>query len=147
MDYISMILIALVLTAQVTLFVLFFLEKRHSKRRYNAILQYIDRRIDASDCREEIESDIKKQFASFEKKTEERFLRNESVYDERFARHHDAIVETKRFVSEQVNGLLLDYTQAQEAANKVNEFATGLASIFDYDPIEAMKRNRQREAS
>ena len=50
-------------------------------------------------------------------------------------------------MSEQVKGLLLDYTQAQEAADKVNEFATGLASIFDYDPLVAIKKGRNKEAS
>lgn len=143
MDYISMILFLLVLSAQVTMFVLFFLEKKRVQRRFDAFLQYIDRRFEAADFREEIEEMIE----ASGKKVEEQFKVREAVYDERFARHHDAIVETKRSVSEQVNNLLLDYTQAQEAANKVNEFATGLAAIFDYDPIEAMKRNRQREAS
>lgn len=38
--------------------------------------------------------------------------------------------------------LRLDYAQAREAAGKVNTFAQGLANIFDYDPIEALRKSR-----
>lgn len=147
MDLISMILLTVVLVAQIVLFVLFFLEKRYVNHRFSAMLQYIDRKVEDADCREEIEESVDDMLSAFGEKVDERFKRQDEVNAERFKRHHDAIIETRNTVSEQVKGLLLDYTQAQEAADKVNEFATGLASIFDYDPLVAIKKGRNKEAS
>lgn len=39
--------------------------------------------------------------------------------------------------------LQLDYQEAQKAASRVNDFASGLASIFDYDPIAQLKKARE----
>ena len=147
MDIISMILLTVVLVAQIVLFVLFFLEKRYVNHRFSAMLQYIDRKVEDADCREEIEESVNDMLDAFGEKINERFERQDEVNAERCKRHHDAIIETRNAVSEQVKGLLLDYTQAQEAADKVNEFATGLASIFDYDPLVAIKKGRNKEAS
>ena len=147
MDFISMILLAVVLVAQIVLFVLFFLEKRYVNHRFSAMLQYIDRKVEDADCWEEVEENVNDLLDAFGEKINERFKRQDEVNAERFKRHNDAIIETRNAVSEQVKGLLLDYTQAQEAADKVNEFATGLASIFDYDPLVAIKKGRNKEAS
>lgn len=147
MDIISMILLTVVLVAQIVLFVLYFLEKRYVNHRFSAMLQYIDRKVEDADCRDEVEENVNDLLDAFGEKINDRFKQQDSVNEERFKRHHDAIIETRNTVSEQVKGLLLDYTQAQEAADKVNEFATGLASIFDYDPLVAIKKGRNKEAS
>ena len=147
MYYLSTILSAVALLAQIVLFVLFFLEKRYVNHRFSAMLQYIDRKVEDADCRVEVEENVNDLLDAFGEKINERFKRQDEVNAERFKRHHDAIIETRNAVSEQVKGLLLDYTQAQEAADKVNEFATGLASIFDYDPLVAIKKGRNKEAS
>lgn len=39
--------------------------------------------------------------------------------------------------------LQLDYLEAQKAASRVNDFASGLANIFDYDPVAQLKRARE----
>lgn len=39
--------------------------------------------------------------------------------------------------------LQLDYHEAQKAASRVNDFASGLANIFDYDPVAQLKRARE----
>jgi predicted Holliday junction resolvase-like endonuclease len=146
MAVIAIILLTIVLVAQIVLFILYFLEKRYVNHRFSAMLQYIDRKVEDADCREEIEESVDDILDAFGEKINERFKQQDEVNAERFKRHHDAIIETRNAVSEQVNGLLLDYTQAQEAANKVNDFASGLSSIFDYDPMEAIRRNRNKEA-
>jgi len=43
-----------------------------------------------------------------------------------------------------VSGLSLDYSQARAAAKHINDYATGLMNIFDYDPMD-MARNRRAE--
>lgn len=136
MDFISMILLTVVLLAQIVLFVLFFLEKRYVNHRFSAMLQYIDRKVEDADCREEIEKSVGDMLDAFGEKSNESFKRQTEVID-----------EFKNTVNAQVGRIALDYTEAQQAADKVNEFATGLASIFDYDPLVAIKKGRIKEAS
>ena len=136
MDFISMILLMVVLVAQIVLFALFFLEKRYVNNRFSAMLQYIDRKVEDADCREEIEESVDDMLSAFGEKIDERFKRQTEVID-----------EFKNTVNDQIGGISLDYAEAQQAADKVNEFATGLASIFDYDPLVAIKKGRKKEAS
>lgn len=136
MDIISMILLTVVLVAQIVLFVLFFLEKRYVNHRFSAMLQYIDRKVEDADCQEEVEETVDDMLDAFGEKINERFKRQTEVID-----------EFKNTVNAQVGRIALDYTEAQQAADKVNEFATGLASIFDYDPLVAIKKGRNKEAS
>ena len=147
MDIICMIRLTVVLVAQIVLFVLYFLEKRYVNHRFSTMLQYIDRKVEDSDCREEVEENVNDLLDAFGKEIDERFNQRDALNEERYQRHQYAIIETRNTVSEQVKGLLLDYTQAQEAPDKVNEFATGLASIFDYDPLVAIKKGRNKEAT
>lgn len=135
MDFISMILLMVVLVAQIVLFALFFLEKQYVNHRFSAMLQYIDRKVEDADCREEIEESVDDMLSAFGEKIDERFKRQTEVID-----------EFKNTVNEQIGGIALDYAEAQQAADKVNEFATGLASIFDYDPLVAIKKGRKKEA-
>ena len=136
MDFISMILLTVVIVAQIVLFVLFFLEKRYVNHRFSAMLQYIDRKVGDADRREEIEESVDDMLNAFGEKINERFKRQTEVID-----------EFKNTVNAQIGGIALDYAEAQQAADKVNEFATGLASIFDYDPLVAIKKGRNKEAS
>lgn len=136
MDIISMILLAVVLVAQIVLFVLYFLEKRYVNHRFSAMLQYIDRKVEDADCREEVEGIFDEMLGDFGEKIDERFKRQTEVID-----------EFKNTVNTQIGEITLDYAEAQQAADKVNEFATGLASIFDYDPLVAIKKGRNKEAS
>ena len=41
-----------------------------------------------------------------------------------------------------ISGLELDYKEAQEAANSVNDYASSLMNIFNFDPMEAEKKAR-----
>lgn len=135
MDYLSVILLTVVLLAQIVLFVLYFLEKRYVNHRFSAMLQYIDRKVADADCRDEIEEYVDDLLDAFGEKN-----------NERFKRMGEAIHEFENGVTEKVKALAVDYTEAQQAANKVNDFASSLASIFDYDPLEAVKRGRTKEA-
>jgi hypothetical protein len=136
MDIISMILLTVVLVVQIVLFTLYFLERRYTNRRFDAMLQYIDRKVEDADCREEIKESVDDMLNAFGEKINERFKRQTEVID-----------EFKNTVNAQIGGIALDYAEAQQAANKVNDFASSLASIFDYDPIQAIQRGRNKEAS
>lgn len=43
----------------------------------------------------------------------------------------------------EVEGLRLDYREAQNAASQINDYAGHLASIFSYDPLEERRKNRK----
>ena len=135
MDVISMILLAIVLVAQIVLFVLYFLEKRYVNHRFSAMLQYIDRKVKDADCREEIEESVDDMLDAFGEKINERFeVQTENIN------------EFKKTVNSQIVKITLNYAEAQQAADKVNDFASSLASIFDYDPIKAIQKGRKKEA-
>lgn len=127
MDLITIILFTVVLVAQIVLFALFFAEKRRSDRRHVAMLDYVDTSVDGSaNCMGEEMAEFKE---CLKKEMEGRFC------------------DIEKDVFDKMSTLTLDYSQAQTAANKVNDFASSLASIFDYDPIRAIQKGRNKEAS
>lgn len=56
------------------------------------------------------------------------------------------IKEQEEKNAETLNSLKLDYSQAQQAANRINDFGGCLANIFDYDPLKAIQKGRRTEA-
>ena len=151
MDIISMILLTVVLVVQIVLFTLYFLEKRYTNRRFDAMLQYIDRKVEDADCREEIEEFVDDKLDTFSKNVNERFSATSRViagnYEEVLNVCKKAFEQQDTNIDKRFEVLALDYSEAQQAANKVNDFASSLASIFDYDPIQAIQRGRNKEAS
>lgn len=124
MEYLCVILLTAVILTQIVLFVLYFWEKRYVNHRFSAMLQYIDRKVEDV-CRLD---DVNELLDCFRKQIDERF-KNQSEE-----------------ISTRIDSLVVSYDEAQQAANKVNDFASSLASIFDYDPLEAIKRGREKEA-
>lgn len=151
MDLITIILFAVVLVAQIVLFVLYFLEKRHVKHRFSAMLQYIDRKAEDADCRAEVEDNVNELLDDFDKKIRERFVVTNKAISENYTEVLNVCKKAFETQDEKIENrfktLEIDYTQAQTAANKVNDFASSLASIFDYDPIRAIQKGRNKEAS
>ena len=133
MEIVSMILLAVVVFAMIAMFVLFFLEKRRSNQRYMAMLQYVDRSAESVDtnciyaAKELIDQYAKK------------------IMDEILHSVNQTISEQNVKVQEQLQTLLLDYSQAQAAADRINDFGASLANIFDYDPVKAIQKGRKKE--
>lgn len=150
MEIISMILLAIVLVAQIVLFVLYFLEKRYVNHRFSAMLQYVDRKIEDTDYRDETAGYVKDMLDGFSKKFDERFAATDKKISENYSEVLNvcktAFETQDKRIDERFNLISLDYSEAQQAANKVNDFASSLASIFDYDPIQAIQRGRKKEA-
>ena len=130
-----------VLAAQIVLVVLFFAEKKRSDRRYQAMLDYMHRYV------EDVASSLETQIV--EEKTD-----SIAKMDEALRRQHDDMIA--RFnkvdakfenVDSNYKNLEMDYSQAQDAAKRINDFGSSLASIFDYDPMQAIRKGRTKEAS
>ena len=55
---------------------------------------------------------------------------------------HEQLSEQIDALRQAISGLELDYKEAQEAANSVNDYASSLMNIFNFDPMEAEKKAR-----
>ena len=66
------------------------------------------------------------------------FFREKKRTNTRFSALNN-LLETLR---QAVSDLKLDYKEAQEAANSVNDYASSLMNIFNYEPMEAAKKAR-----
>ena len=55
---------------------------------------------------------------------------------------HEQLSKQIEALRQAIAGLELDYKEAQEAANSVNDYASSLMNIFNFDPMEAEKKAR-----
>ena len=122
------------LALQSAFVIMFFAEKRRSDRRYQAMLDYVHRYV------EDVSSSLEDQI--IEEKTDT-ITKVESAL-----RTHSAdMIQRMADVDKKCEALEMDYSQAQNAAKRINDFGSSLASIFDYDPMKAIQKGRTKEAS
>ena len=128
------IVLLVLLLAEIALATLFVLEKRRSNQRYNAMLNYVDRSTDcvASNCEDSTQTMIEEHA--------------KKLTSDILTAVNQTINEQDTKIQNQLQTLLLDYSQAQAAASRINDFGASLASIFDYDPMKAIQKGREKEA-
>ena len=122
MPYLSIILFSIALVLSAVNAALFIWLKRRFDRKIALLIQINDVITNNINCSREL-------FKELEKKNEY---------------HVETIQERMNDLNGKISGLELDYQEAQKAANKVNDFGSALANIFDYDPIRAMQRSREK---
>ena len=125
MPYLIIILFSIALVLSTVNAALFIWLKRRFDRKIALLIQMID------SAGNEI-TDVRHSVAEVE---------GNSAY------HIQNLGESVNELKEKTSGLELDYQEAQKAANKVNDFVSALANIFDYDPILAMQRSREKGGS
>lgn len=141
MEPVTMILFAVSLISQAVLLCLFVAEKKHNQRRYTAILDYIDRVNDGS-C-----GAMETELHELRMKLREHEADNQKSQDELINKFTCSLQDECQKFQSIIDTLKLDFSQAQEAANKINDFGASLANIFDYDPMRALQKGRNKEAS
>lgn len=104
---VSLIFSGLALLAAAVSLGLTIQEKKRSKKRNAAVLQYVDEHTKA-------------------------VLRQ---VDDRYGGRIRKLEE----------GIAPDYAQAKAAADAVNDFNRGIVNILNFDPLEALRRERSRE--
>ena len=133
-----MVVVVLTLLAvfalQSALLVMFFAEKRRSDRRYQAMLDYVHRYV------EDVSSSLEDQI--IEEKTD-----TITKVETALRTHSTDMIQRLADVDKKCDALEMDYSQAQNAAKRINDFGSSLASIFDYDPMKAIQKGRTKEAS
>ena len=88
-----------------------------------------DLRSDADNCRSNI-----KELESANEKNRLFSIENRAT--------HEQLSEQIEALKQAISDLELDYKEAQEAANSVNDYASSLMNIFNFDPMEAEKKAR-----
>ena len=134
MELVSMVLLAVNMLALMVLSVLFLREKQRSNQRYQAMLGYVDRY--AEDVNANCDDSAKNLIDQYASKIREDVLRSVN----------ESLNQQNSKIQEQLENLVLDYAQAQSAASRINDFGASLASIFDYDPLKAIQKSRNKEA-
>lgn len=111
-------------------------EKKRTKEKINAILDH-SAKVLLHDQR--IEENFEKRLRSSQDETEAM----KAGLEKRIA---EAAQDINKNLEKRIEDLMMDYTQAKEAAKKVNDFASDLMNIFSYDPLAAAKsRNMEDE--
>lgn len=123
-----------VLALQIAFVIMFFAEKRRSDRRYQALLDYVNRYV------KDVSSSLEEQIATEKNDTIAKF-------ESAFRTHRADMIQCIADVDKKCEALEMYYTQAQDAASRINDFGASLASIFDYDPMKAIQKGRTKEAS
>lgn len=148
MNIVSIILCGLALLTAVVNTALFFREKKRTNTRFSAInnlLESVERETNGYilECIDELDK-IQGRVGNIEVW--------KSHTDETMSVHGRSLREALRKIEglrdevdelmQAVSDLKLDYKEAQEAANSVNDYASSLMNIFNYEPMEAAKKAR-----
>ena len=145
MDIVSIILCGLALLTAVVNTTLFFREKKRTNTRFSALNSLLE------SVENETNGYILECIGELDKIQGRVGRLSDFIHDidDRTDLISKANVELKEKLSKQidelrqaVSDLKLDYKEAQEAANSVNDYASSLMNIFNYEPMEAAKKAR-----
>ena len=145
MNIVSIILCGLALLTAVVNTALFFREKKRTNTRFSALNNLLE------SVEHETNSYILECIGELDKIQGRVGRLSDFIHDidDRTDLISKANVELEEKLSKQidelrqaVSDLKLDYKEAQEAANSVNDYASSLMNIFNYDPMEAEKKAR-----
>ena len=145
MNIVSIILCGLALLTAVVNTTLFFREKKRTNMRFSALNSLLE------SVEHETNGYILECIGELDKIQGRVGRLSDFIHDidDRTDLISKANVELEEKLSKQidelrqaVSDLKLDYKEAQEAANSVNDYASSLMNIFNYEPMEAAKKAR-----
>ena len=145
MNIVSIILCGLALLTAVVNTALFFREKKRTNTRFSALNNLLE------SVEHETNGYILECIGELDKIQGRVGRLSDFIHDidDRTDLISKANVELEEKLSKQidelrqaVSDLKLDYKEAQEAANSVNDYASSLMNIFNYEPMEAAKKAR-----
>ena len=145
MNIVSIILCGLALLTAAVNTALFFREKKRTNTRFSALNNLLE------SVEHETNGYILECIGELDKIQERVGRLSDFIHDidDRIAIISKANVKLDEKISKQIealrqaiSGLELDYKEAQEAANSVNDYASSLMNIFNYEPMEAAKKAR-----
>lgn len=131
MNIVSIILCGLALLTAVVNTTLFFREKKRTNTRFSALNNLL----------ESVEHETNGYILECIDELDKVQGRVEFFFNVDKA-GHGQLSEQIDELRQAVSNLKLDYKEAQEAANSVNDYASSLMNIFNFDPMEAEKKAR-----
>ena len=145
MNIVSIILCGLALLTAVVNTALFFREKKRTNTRFsalNSLLESAEREtngyiLECIDDLDKIQGRVGR-LSDFIHDIDDRtdlISKANAELEEKLSKQIDELRQA-------VSDLKLDYKEAQEAANSVNDYASSLMNIFNFDPMEAEKKAR-----
>lgn len=139
MDLLRTILLIVCIVLQATIIIFLCCEKKRTNRKYTAMLEYIDRVNDGT-C-----GAFETELNEYRKQNDARFEKTDAHIKEAVSQFNSKLSCHCEQTMEQLKTMALDFEQAQNAAQKINDFGASLANIFDYDPLTAIQKNRRKE--
>lgn len=111
-----------------------------NQKQKTALLQYVDKTIDAASLK--IQDAINKNIDGVNVRVDKvnNALRIISRNAERAVK---AAKENSDRIGRLEQGVVPDFEEALRAVNAVNDMNKGIANIFEFDPLEALKKSRQ----
>ena len=148
MNIVSIILCGLALLTAVVNTALFFREKKRTNTRFSALnnlLESVEHETNGYilECIGELDK-IQGRVGNIEvwkSRTDETMSGHGRSLREALRKIEGLLDEVDELM-QAVSDLKLDYKEAQEAANSVNDYASSLMNIFNYEPMEAAKKAR-----
>jgi hypothetical protein len=122
MTILAIILSSLALLAATADLVLTLWERKRSKERNTALMQYAD--TSASEALAKASQNTGASIGELEEKCSTRFE------------------ELKKRIADLEKGIVPDFEKAKAAANAVNDFNAGISGILGFDPHEVLKKQR-----
>ena len=145
MNIVSIILCGLALLTAVVNTVLFFRDKKRTNTRFSALnnlLESVEHETNGYilECIGELDKIQERvgRLSDFIHDIDDRIVlisKANVKFDEKISKQIEALKQA-------ISDLKLDYKEAQEAANSVNDYASSLMNIFNFDPMEAEKKAR-----
>lgn len=122
MTIIAIILSSLALLAAIADLGMTLRERKRSKERSAALLQYIDEKTKGIDAQ-----------------TDQKLLAFAKGFSE-------DLTKAEQRISALESGIIPDFEKAKAAADAVNDFNAGISGILGFDPHEALKKQRNESA-
>ena len=111
-----------------------------NQKQKTALLQYVDKTIDAASLK--IQDAISKNIDGVNVRVDKvnNALRIINRNTERAVKD---VKENSDRIGRLEQGIVPDFEEALRAVNAVNDMNKGIANIFEFDPLEALKKSRQ----
>lgn len=112
----------------------------NNQKQKAAQLQYTDKAVEAASVR--IHEDISKKVDAVNVRIDK--LNNAlRIINTKADRSMTSAKENKVRIERLEQGIVPDFEEALRAVNAVNDMNKGIANIFEFDPLEALKKSRQ----
>lgn len=137
------ILCGFALLTAVADFSLFLYQKKRIDHRLTAMCSLLESSLDSVHCQFDAVTESISKLRGSLNDVDAGLTKAHNDFCSKTAAYVNALAQQMEELKRVCSDLQLDYQEAQKAASRVNDFASGLANIFDYDPVAQLKKARE----